>query len=65
MKYVLTNALPQAVTVRLLQDGLWGDTSIKAESRKSTRLSAEVAQWSVQIPANGKTELTASFVSRF
>jgi hypothetical protein len=65
MKYVLTNALPQAVTVRLLQDGLWGDTSIKAESQKSTRPSAEVAQWSVQVPANGKTELTATFVSRF
>jgi hypothetical protein len=65
MKYVLTNAMPQTVTVRLLQDGLWGDTSIKAESQKSTRPNADAAQWSVTVPANGKTELTASFVSRF
>lgn len=65
MKYVVTNALPQAVTVRLQQGGLWGDTSIKTESRKSTRPSAEVAQWDVPVPANGKTEVTASFVSRF
>jgi hypothetical protein len=65
MKYVLTNALPQAVTVRLLQGGLWGDTSIKAESQKGTRPSAGVAQWQVSVPGSGKTELTASFVSRF
>jgi hypothetical protein len=65
MKYVLTNALPQAVTVRLLQSGLRGDTSIKAESQKSTRASADVAQWDVPVPANGRTELTASFQTRF
>jgi hypothetical protein len=64
MPYVLINALPQAITVRLQQDGLWGDPSIKAESRKSTRPSAAVAQRTVQLPANGKTELTATFVSR-
>jgi hypothetical protein len=65
MKYVLTNALPQAVTVRLQQAGLWGDTSIKAESAKSTRRSADVAEWTVAVPANGKSEVTASFQSRF
>jgi hypothetical protein len=65
MKYVLSNALPQPVKVRLQQAGLWGDTTIKAESQKSTRVSADVTEWLVTVPANGKAELTASFVSRF
>lgn len=65
MKYVLTNALPQAVTVRLLQEGLFGDARISQESQPSTRPSAEVAQWSVPVAANGSSELTATFLSRF
>jgi hypothetical protein len=65
MRYTLTNALPRPVTVAVLQDGLWGDTTISAESQKSTRPSADVAQWMVTLPANGKTELTATFTTRF
>ncbi|HWW19642.1 MAG TPA: DUF4139 domain-containing protein [Steroidobacteraceae bacterium] len=65
MHYELTNALPQPVTVTLLQDGLFGDTRITSESQKSTRLSDRVAQWNVSVPANGKSEVTASFESRF
>jgi len=65
MKYVLTNALPKAVTVSVLQGGLWGDTSIKAESQKSTRRNADEAEWSVEVPANGTRTLTASFESQF
>jgi hypothetical protein len=65
MRYTLTNALPQPVTVALLQAGLWGDTTIKAESHKSTRRSADVAEWTVTVPANEKSELTASFASRY
>jgi hypothetical protein len=65
MRYELSNALPQPVTVTLLQAGLWGDTRIKSESQQSTRRSDEVAEWSVKVPANGKTELTASFESRY
>lgn len=65
MRYVLTNALPRAVTVRLLQEGLWGDTSIKTESLPSTRVSAEVAQWLVTVPANGRSRVTATFISRY
>ncbi|HEY2685663.1 MAG TPA: DUF4139 domain-containing protein [Steroidobacteraceae bacterium] len=65
MRYELTNALPREVTVKVLQDGLWGDTSIKQESQKSTRRSAEVAEWDVKVPANGKATLTASFESRY
>lgn len=65
MRYTLTNAGPKAVTVRLQQDGLWGDTRILTESQKSTRLNADVAEWTVSVPANGKTEVTAVFESTY
>jgi hypothetical protein len=65
MRYELTNALPRPVTVTLLQDGLWGDARIGAESQKSTRRSADTAEWSVSIPANGRAVLTATFDTRF
>jgi len=65
MRYELSNALPRPVTVKLLQEGLWGDSRIAAESQKSTRRSAETAEWAVTVPANGKTSLTASFQTRF
>ncbi len=65
MRYSLTNALPHPVTVVVLQAGLWGDASIKSESQPSTRRSADEAQWRVTVPANGKSELTASFVTRY
>ena len=65
MRYELTNALPRPVTVRLLQEGLWGDARITAESIKSTRRSAEVAEWAVTVPANGKASVTATFDTRY
>lgn len=65
MQYELTNALPQPVTLKLLQAGLWGDSSIKSESQKSTRRSAEVAEWSVTVPAQGKAQLSATIVTQF
>jgi hypothetical protein len=65
MRYVLTNAMPKPVTVSVLQDGLWGDTSIKAESQKSTRRNAEEAEWAVTVPANGTVTLTATFETQF
>jgi hypothetical protein len=65
MRYTLTNALPRPVTVTVLQYGLWGDTRITAESQKSTRRSADVAEWQVTLPAGGKSELTATFATRF
>src|SRR5450631_797699 len=65
MRYELTNALPRSVFVKLRQEGLWGDSSIKAESQKSVRSSAEVAEWAVTVPANGKTSLTATFETRY
>jgi hypothetical protein len=65
MRYELTNALPRTITVKLRQEGLWGDSVIKSESQKSTRVHAEAAEWAVTVPANGKTTLTASFETRF
>jgi hypothetical protein len=65
MRYELSNALPRPVTVKLLQEGLWGDSRITAESQKSTRRSAETAEWAVTVPANGKATLTATFDTRY
>src|SRR5277367_1979604 len=65
MRYELTNALPRPITVKLRHEGLWGDSSVKAESQKSTRLNADAAEWSVSVPANGKTTVTATFETRY
>jgi hypothetical protein len=65
MRYTITNASPKAVTVRLQQDGLWGDTRIETESLKSARPNADMVEWTVSVPANGKTEVTATFNSTY
>lgn len=65
MRYTLTNASPKNVTVDLVQDGLWGDTRILAESQKSERRSADQAVWQVSVPANGEASVTATFETRF
>jgi hypothetical protein len=65
MRYELTNASPRPVVVKLLQQGLWGDSSIQAESQKSIRPNADSALWAVTIPANGTSTVSASFETRF
>ena len=65
MRYVVTNARPNAVTVDLMQSGLWGDTRIVQESQPSERRSADDALWRVQVPANGEAVVTATFDTRF
>ncbi len=65
MRYTLSNASPKAVSVDLQQDGLWGDTKIEKESLKSTRPNADMAQWSVSVPANGSIDVTAVFDSSY
>ncbi len=65
MRYDFTNARPQAVTVDLGQSGLWGDVRITEESLKGTRVSADRVEWSVPVPANGTSSLTATFDSRY
>ncbi len=65
MRYTVTNALPKAVTVKIVQGGLWGDSRIVGESLKSERQDADNVAWSVPVPANGKVELTATIESRY
>jgi hypothetical protein len=65
MRYTVTNAGPKAITVDLVQSGLWGDTRITQESLKSERLSADDARWRVPVAANGETTVTATFDSRY
>jgi hypothetical protein len=65
MRYTLTNARPNAVTVDLRQSGLWGDTRITQESMPGTRTSADDVLWRVPVPANGEAVVTATFDTRY
>ena len=65
MRYTLTNARPQPVTVDLIQSGLWGDVRIVSESMKGERRSADEMVWKVPVPANGEATLTATFETRY
>lgn len=65
MKYTVTNARPEAITVALAQDGLWGDVRISDESLKGERVSADRVEWQVPVPANGKVDVTVTFDSRY
>ena len=67
MRYTLTNASQQPVTVDLYQSGLdayWRDSRITAESQKSDRMDAGMAVWHVNVPANGSATVTATFDTR-
>jgi hypothetical protein len=64
-RYLLTNASPKAITVDLVQSGLWGDARITQESQKSQRLSADDTRWRVPVPANGEATVTATFDTRY
>ncbi|XVJ64513.1 MAG: DUF4139 domain-containing protein [Sphingopyxis sp.] len=65
MKYTVSNARPEAVTVLLAQDGLYGDVRISDESLKGERVSADRVEWQVPVPANGRTDVTVTFDSRY
>lgn len=68
MRYELSNAKAEPVSVRLVQQGLdWGrvDTRIVEESQKSERLDAGSALWLVSLPANGRASVTATFETRY
>ncbi|MGB5077409.1 MAG: DUF4139 domain-containing protein [Sphingorhabdus sp.] len=65
MRYELTNARNEAITVDMGQSGLWGDVRITEQSQEGTRTSADRIEWSVAVPANGKATLTATFDSRY
>ncbi|HEY0313183.1 MAG TPA: DUF4139 domain-containing protein [Allosphingosinicella sp.] len=65
MRYELSNARPNAVTVDLVQSGFWGDSRVQDESMKSSRRSADELVWRVPVPANGKAVVTATFDTRY
>ncbi len=68
MRYSLTNARPNPVTVTLVQDGIdWGyaDTRIVDESLKSERTNVDRVEWQVPVPANGEAVVTATFETRY
>lgn len=65
MRYEITNARGNAVTVDLGQNGLWGDVRISEQSQEGKRVSADRIEWSVPVPANGKATVTATFDSRY
>ena len=44
---------------------LWGDTRIQSETMRSTRPNADMAEWQVNVPANGMSELTVVFDSSY
>jgi hypothetical protein len=67
MRYTLTNARPEPVTVILTQDGLdnyWSDTRIVSETLPSQRESSRAATWQVPVPANGTATLDVTFHTR-
>jgi hypothetical protein len=67
VRYTVTNARPEPVTVDLTQSGLegyWRDTRIVSESIRSERVSANQVVWRVPVPANGSTTLNVTFQSR-
>ncbi len=65
MRYTVTNARAQAITVDVAQSGLWGDVKIEAQSLVGERVSADRIEWKVPVAANGTTELTTTFDSRY
>jgi hypothetical protein len=67
MRYTLTNARPEPVTVIVTQSGLdygWSDTRIVSETLPSERTSSAQVVWRVPVPANGSTTLEAVFQTR-
>ena len=70
MRYVVTNASPVAVTVNVVQSGLegwwwWRDLRVPEESIRGVQDNADERSWDVPVPANGKTELTVTFLTAF
>lgn len=68
MRYTVTNARPQPVTVNLYQSGLdngWRDTRIISETIASERLSVDQVLWRVPVPANGTTIVNVTVQTRY
>ena len=68
MRYIVTNARNVPVVVTLVQDGLNGwqrGTRVTEESITGEQRDAQTRVWQVPVPANGKTELTATILTDY
>jgi hypothetical protein len=70
MRYVVTNAKSQPVTVDLIQSGLnrywyWPDDRVVSETINGEQINANERLWKVPVPANGETIVTVVFDSRY
>lgn len=68
MRYTLSNARPQSVEVLLRQTGLqgWSEaTRVTEETIAGQQHGSDTRIWKVQVPANGKTELTVTYLTSF
>lgn len=70
LHYKLTNAKSQPVTVSLVQRGLdrgwWSrDYRVVSETVTGEQVNADKRKWEVPVPANGATDLTVVFESRY
>jgi hypothetical protein len=70
MKYIVTNAKATPVTVDVVQGGLnqwwWAnDTRVPEESIKGEQVDADTRTYAVAVPANGKVELTVTYLTRW
>ena len=68
MRYLVTNARPQAVTVEIDQTGLqgWSEaTRVTGESQKGAQDGADTRRWTVEVPARGKAELSVTYLTSF
>jgi hypothetical protein len=68
MRYIVTNARSVPVTVDVVQAGLgqwwwWRDLRVPQESIPGEQDNADQRHWEVPVPANGKTELTVTFLT--
>ena len=68
MRYIVTNARAVPVTVDVVQTGLgqwwwWHDIRVPEESITGQQENADTRRWEVPVPANGKTELTVTFLT--
>ena len=65
MRYTVSNARDNPVTVDLAQDGLWGDVKITDQSITGERVSADRVEWKVPVAANASADLVATFDTRY
>lgn len=68
MRYIVTNARSVPVTVDVVQAGLgqwwwWRGIRVGEESIKGVQDTYDERRWEVPVPANGKTELTVTFLT--